>query len=184
MSVQRVFFERNVVSVHLFIAIAIVEGWLGLSDVLIQRTASMLKNWPRLSLGAARALVLSCILLGIPWGGVKWAYDASVELRNQATRWVNEHLSPGTVVLVDTKLNLDLRTLDGSFKAKLSDGPSDFARHTGPNGKTVAIVRTSNADEYLKAVAGSKVAQRFRRRSLVSPDRGFDRRSAITIVRF
>ncbi len=87
-------------------------------------------------------------------------------------------------MLVDTKLNLDLRTLDGSFKTKLSDSPSDFADHNGPSGKTVAIVRTSNADEYLKAVPGSKVAQRFRRRSLVSPDRGFDRRSAITIVRF
>lgn len=183
MSAQRVFFERNVVSVHLFIAIALAEGVLAIHDAVLN-FGSKLSLGKTLLTVAATALPVVAVFAGIPWGRVFWAYGTHIEPRNQAVRWVRDLRKPGDTVLVDAAVKLDRRTLGSAFKVLETGGADELTRVSVPHGQTAVVIQQDSMDDYLHALPGSTVGTVFPFVSRVSPTRGINRSASIAVIVF
>lgn len=129
MSLQHVFFERNVMALHLLVALALALAVLELPGVL---AAAALARWPRLSGSRPRALsfalVLGLTLFGLPWSRVANAYSTDSDTRNRATVWLARKLRKKTLVIIDSQLQMDSRPLRKLARVKTLDAVKEAAR--------------------------------------------------------
>lgn len=153
---QSVLFERNVVAVHVFIAIGLALALLELPKPL---SAMLERRWP--SLGA-RARVVGVVivvvpfLIGVPWSRATSAYASGIEPRNEAARWVERFLDKKTVVLVDSRVEFDWRTLPK--KAHEVALPADNEKVEALRKKhkrIIAIVRPAQRKQYSALLRGA-----------------------------
>jgi len=114
MSQQRTFFERNLLSVHLFVGIAAAVGLCALVDAVTARLAG--KTWfagrPRAARLAVAGLVGLVVVAFLPWRSIRAAYSPDPEPRHLAVQWVLDHAAPPTLILVERRLALSTRRLE------------------------------------------------------------------------
>lgn len=119
MSEQRTYFDRNIVSIYLFVAIAIcialfeAFAWL---DRLAERHAGWASRpaWQRrIALLAVLGLPLAA---SAPWNQVARHYSSDVESRNTVSRYLVETAPAGAKIFVDPALLFDTRRLRRRFR--------------------------------------------------------------------
>jgi len=154
MSMQRVFFERNGLVVHLFIAFTLALALLDLPDLARQalvrfRPGLEGSRFLRPVVAAAIAFV---VILGVPWAKTANAYAINVEPRNTAVRWVRENADGQARIIVSRNIKLDVRTLPGRLRVAEVDPKKEterlerFRRHK----HLVALVSPKEADALAK----------------------------------
>jgi hypothetical protein len=111
MSKQRVVFERNIVALHLFVALGLALGALRLVELLTPHLTRLgiSRESPRTALAAAAVTTL--VLATTPWPAIADAYRSDIESRNSAERWLIDHVAATTPIAVDTRLQMDTRTI-------------------------------------------------------------------------
>lgn len=119
MSSQRVFFERNQVSIHLFVAIACAIGLLEALrftkvGIARSRKLSSLRPWQRNAVCVAPFALF--VLFAPPWKTVQAAYSPAVEARNTVSRFLPKELRAGTEVLLDEQLLMNTSLLEEKLK--------------------------------------------------------------------
>jgi hypothetical protein len=168
MSMQSVFFERNVVAAHLFVALSLASA-IVLGPGLVSRAVSRRRpslSEPRVFL-ATRVAVVVLVLLGLPWGRTASAYSSGRDPRNQAAEWVLENVPKGATVLVDRDLEMDARSLRSRyavFETDVRKGQEQIAKLTEDK-KTHVVVLSREGDrgKYSKLISGDKARARFAR---------------------
>jgi hypothetical protein len=99
MSLQRVFFPRNAIALHLFVAFSIAVALAELpplvAKLVARRSPASLSRWLT---PASVALFGGLVVLGTPWPNVARAYSREVEARNEATSWIRTNVPPGSTV--------------------------------------------------------------------------------------
>lgn len=143
MSSQRVFFARNVVSVHLFIAIAAAIG-LAEGAPLLRTLTEKVRRLRELPLARRRALLAALLFLflglGLPWSSAHAMYTQLVESRNLAQRVIAKQVPAGTELLVDDDLFMDLRPLkDYKITSFDEDWKATYERFLDSNQGTVLV---------------------------------------------
>ncbi|HEY8946213.1 MAG TPA: hypothetical protein VIM73_18310, partial [Polyangiaceae bacterium] len=116
---QKVFFARNIVSLHLFVAIAAAIGLIEIvrSIQRITSTSRRLTQMPRWKLRVLIAIpAVACVSLGLPWKSAYGMYSYHVESRKVAERVVLQQGRPGAEVLVDDHLLMDTWALERIFE--------------------------------------------------------------------
>jgi hypothetical protein len=167
MSLQRVFFERNLLAVHLIIALCLGAALLELPPLLaaaVMRYRTTLAT-SRVVRPMAAVVIGALSLLGVPWTRVAAAYPLHVDPRTSATRWVQKHVEPGATILVDKALAMDLRVLTPKFRTKVTAPTADSAPLPNPPRKRplIAIFKQDEAKSYSGLLGPSKVLARFAR---------------------
>jgi len=117
MSMQRVFFARNALSLHPLVALTLAVAMLELPGLLAAaavsfRPALASRFLPR----ACAVVVVVAIVAGIPWAGVAQAYSRRVEPRNNAVRWLARKGEADGFLLVDKSLELDHRAINARMR--------------------------------------------------------------------
>jgi hypothetical protein len=161
---QRVFFERNVVGVHVFIAIGIAVALLELSELL---SSALARRWPFLRargpiIGAV--LVIVAFVASVPWSRSAYAYGSGIERRNDAARWVNRHVDKKTVVLVDSRVDMDRRTFAKKVRVQEISLPADNEKVEALRNKdkrVVAILRPGQRQQYSHLLGRTREVARF-----------------------
>jgi len=128
MSTQRVFFERNAVAVHLFIALAVVLAGFEVPALLARkwgRSLGAANRRERVELGVQGALVVACSLT-LPWQAVIGAYRHDIEPRNLAVQAASSRLARGSLLLVDKSLDVDPRTLPAGIEFAAVELPANL----------------------------------------------------------
>jgi hypothetical protein len=169
MSSQRVFFSRNVVAVHLFIALGITVTLLELPKLATRVLLRLARFDPgsrrtRLVRGLAIATI---ILASLPWSSVFAAYRSDVSSRRAAERWVMSNVHQGTTLLVDEQLRLDTRQLERKYRIVPFSSRNDTEK--GGAGRrlrraqhsAVAIVAESKRPFYEQLTQGGTVLAGF-----------------------
>jgi hypothetical protein len=163
MSLQRVFFTRNAIALHLLVAISIGVALAELPPLLAKLLAR--RAPPRLTRWLAPASVASLgalVVLGIPWQTVASAYSLDVEARNDATRWILTNVAPGTTLFADRGLALDTRPLEKTYDVRVVATRRLRALEKRPRDRHVMVVTTAkHARAYEKALKGTRRAARF-----------------------
>jgi hypothetical protein len=108
MSLQSTFFFRNVLALHLFIALGVCAAFLALPELW----RSISARFPRLAQRPRAAWVfgaLVCLLVlsTLPWGALERGYVSEVSSRRAAARWLLRAVPTPSKVLVDERLNMD-----------------------------------------------------------------------------
>ena len=111
---QRAFITRNVIVTFLFIALC---GATGLLVVLDRAHAWLVRSrWfsdrPRL-VYPVLAMVLFAVAATLPWSRIAEAHSLNVETRTRVTRWIQQKVPKQTPILVDERLGMDARPLEG-----------------------------------------------------------------------
>jgi hypothetical protein len=152
MSMQRVFFARNAVSLHPFVALtlafAILElpGWLAAAAVSFR--PGLASRWlPRV----VAVFVVVALVAGIPWSGVALAYSRRVEPRNDAVRWLARKGKKDGLLVVDKSLKLDHRRIDSRMRVLELD----------PKREAGALGSTLDAEPHLTVVTHDANLARF-----------------------
>lgn len=108
---QRVHFERNVLSVHLLVALFAAAGMLAAYDWLRQAI-----NARRKASIDRRRITLVCVtavaLWALPWWHLPGELRAHVDSRNAAQIWLREDLPAGWAIAVPEELAFDSRPLE------------------------------------------------------------------------
>jgi hypothetical protein len=164
MCTQRVFFERNVVAVHIFIAIGLALALIELPGVL---AALLARRWPAFRVRAGVVcvgLVVGLFLVGVPWSRSVYAYASGIEPRNEAARWVNRLLDKKTVVIVDTRVDIDPRTLSKRFRVveiTLRRESEKVKRLRKKQKRVVVISRPAQKKQYAALLRSTKEVALF-----------------------
>jgi hypothetical protein len=111
MSKQRVVFERNIVALHLFVALGLALGALRVAELVAPHLAKLGLSRESMRMAVAASAVGVLVLAAAPWPAVVDAYRTDIESRNTAERWLLEHVPPSTPVAVDARLQMDTRRL-------------------------------------------------------------------------
>lgn len=156
MSQQKVFFERNLMSVQLFVGIASTAGFLFLVGLLRDRLTSLAwfeSRGTTATTATASAIAVGALTLALlPWANMDEAYEPHQEPRNQAVAWVLEHAEPGRKVLVDFRIGLstDLLIEEGfevvQFRSKPGSNVIDRLRNR--HGAALILIPEFRQDEY------------------------------------
>jgi hypothetical protein len=183
MCAQRVFFPRNLVSVHLFIGLFAAVGVVALCDHVV--TAAR-----RVALRGARqlavALVSLVLALSLPWSRTAAAQLPDDDPRKQVASWVLRHTERTNAILVHESIDFAPSTVKRKRLERVP--PTDtraferWARRR-PRGPGVAIVPFDSAVTVAHALGGKIVKQRFERRSPSDPGR-IEGGSALRVIRF
>jgi hypothetical protein len=167
MCLQHVFFERNVVAEHLFVAAGLTVCVLELPGILSsawrKRRPETSETLTRLVPAVAVGLV---VLLGLPWMRIGAGYAVGDEPRNEAARWVEKNVDHGATVLVDKETEMDTRPLVKRYKVVETSLPRDLElviEHGEGKDHLVVISRESERGKYSKAIRGDKARARFAR---------------------
>lgn len=180
MSKQRVVFERNIVAVHLFVALGLALGVLRLVELLapLLRRLAPTHEFARTALAASAVGAL--VLAAVPWATVADAYRSDIESRNSAERWVLAHVPPTTPVAVDVRLQMDTRRLAkrGALSAIGKSGESARALASG----TVALLPLGKGDRF--GPRPGKILARFGRSELHKSGNALDGDPKLAIVQF
>jgi hypothetical protein len=167
MCAQRVFFARNVVVVHVFIAIALTIALVELPGIVVARLA---RRWP--TLGARRGTRLASMglmaliaVVGLPWGRIGLLYASGVEPRNDAARWIEKNLNPRSTIVVEEDVQMDVRRLSKQrFKIVELDLPKDKERFEQlRSGRRRVFVVIRARPSYTGVLRGSRVVGAFMR---------------------
>jgi hypothetical protein len=112
MTRQSTFFFRNVVALHLFIALGVCAALLSLPRLwaLIVVRFPRLAERPRAA-WAFVALGALLVLVALPWAALQQGYTSDVSSRRAATRWLLREVPNPSKVLVDTRLSMDTKRL-------------------------------------------------------------------------
>jgi hypothetical protein len=169
MSLQRVFFERNMTAVHLHVALALAAFIVELPDWLVGVVRA---RWGALGPSRVRAAAMTAgvalLLVGLPWRVLAFAYSGDVDPRVRATAWLASRLEHRPLLIVDPALNLDVRPLLGSTHIEEVD-PVRAAAHLQrrPRGERHLVVLTRPT----KQAAVTRVSPGLRRKAQFEPDR-------------
>jgi hypothetical protein len=161
---QSVLFERNVVAVHVFIAIGLA---LALIELPKRLSAMLERHWPALGARARVAglvLVVLPLLAGVPWGRAVYAYAFGIEPRNEAASWVERFIDKKTLVLLDARVAFDKRTLSKKVRPHEVLLPSDNDKVEALRKKhkrVIAIVRPAQRKQYSALLGGAKQVALF-----------------------
>jgi hypothetical protein len=165
MSSQRVFFERNLMGVQLFLAlslgIALLElpGTIAALSVRVSSKARLdvVRRW---SVVAVSALVV----IGLPWGGIKLAYASIPEPRAGAVRWIQENVPKGALVLIERKLKVDTRSFTKDRTVIGSRMPEDeeLLASLDPKRRVVVMTHPRALRRYMEALPGAKIKLRLK----------------------
>jgi hypothetical protein len=183
MAKQRVVFERNIVSLHLFVALGLALGALRLVELLapLLRKLGPTNAAPRTAL--ATLAISALVLAAVPWGAVADAYRSDIESRNSAERWLLEHLPPTTPVTVDARLQMDTRRL-AKLRSVSTIGKSAARGQTlsqlAPG--TVALLPLAKGDGF--GARPGKILARFGRSELHKSGNALDGDPKLAIVQF
>ncbi|HEX6277358.1 MAG TPA: hypothetical protein VFZ53_30155 [Polyangiaceae bacterium] len=161
MSLQRVFFARNAIALHLFVAFSIAVALADLPPLLAQFLAR--RAPPRLTRWLAPASVASLgalVVLGIPWPAVAGAYSLDVEARSAATRWILANVPPGTTVFADRALELDPRPLEEAYDVRMTTTRRLRDLDDRPR-RHVVVTPGKHARDYDQALGRTRRAARF-----------------------
>ncbi|HEX6764626.1 MAG TPA: hypothetical protein VF103_04090, partial [Polyangiaceae bacterium] len=173
MSMQRVFFARNGVSLPLFVGLALANGLVETPALVAQKLA----RFPRFAsmetaLRRATTLVLALLVVaGLPWRTVNEAYRAHVESRTDAIRWISTNVAPGTKVLVDGNLDMDTRRLERAYRVVVLATKRDLARALDgrANGGAVLVLRTPDRKAAERRLARHPIVRMGSRESRFDP---------------
>jgi hypothetical protein len=164
MSMQRVFFERNLMGVQLFVALALAIAIVELPSAV--STAAV--RWaPRFRAAAVRRWVivgtLALLVVGSPWRNAAAAYASLAEPRAEAMRWIKQHIPRGTLVLVDRKLRADVSAISSDYVVIGSRMPDEEVLLLSLDRKKRVVVVTfrKGVSKYLAALPGAKVKLRL-----------------------
>jgi hypothetical protein len=169
MSLQRVFFERNMLAVHLHVALALAAFIVELPAWLVGVVGV---RWPDLAPSRVRALALAgslaLLLVGLPWRMLAFAYSGDVDPRVRATTWLSSRLEHRPLLIVDPALNFDVRPLLGSAHIEEVDPVRAAARaQRRARGERPLIVVTRPD----KQAAVARVSPGLRRKAEFEPAR-------------
>jgi len=163
MSFQRVFFARNAIALHLFvafsIAVALAELPPFLAQLLARRAPQRLTRWLAPASAASFGAV---VFLGIPWPTVAGAYSLNVEARNAATQWILTNVPPGTTVFADRTLELDTRPLEETYDVRMITTRHLRALEERPRRSVIVVAPGKHARDYQQALGRTLRAARFR----------------------
>lgn len=125
MSAQRVVIERNVMSLHLFIALAVAFGALRLAELLERALARLPAPRARRALAVGASALL--FVAAVPWKRVVYAYRSDLESRRLAVDWVVRHVEPRTRVFVERSLQMDTSELEQSYRVRVVKRAAEHA---------------------------------------------------------
>jgi hypothetical protein len=176
MCAQKVFFQRNVVAVHLFIALGIAIGLREIPRLVARAVTARRPSFTERRVQAlCTGLLIALAMIGFPWKNFRYVQASSAEPRNQAAQWIEKNVRPGTTVLVDEKLGMDVRPLKKRYNVVETDPKGEakgFAKLTDKisvKGQRVFVVSSDeHRDRYSKAL-GDRIRTRFVR-SRTRPD--------------
>lgn len=151
MSLQRAFFFRNVVALHLFVALGVCAALLALPPAwsLIRARFPRLAERSRAAWMFA-AVVGVVVLVGLPWTALQRAYASEVESRRAVARWLVREVPTSSTVLVDERLNMDT-----SLVAAVHD-VQPFQTKDAKSAKLGRQLRRRNAGALVVAVASQE----------------------------
>jgi hypothetical protein len=110
LSMQRVHFTRNVLSVHPFVAVFASLALVSLANQVLAFAARR-SSLARSTLVRV-VLVLGLVAAAIPvWRFVDYVRDRT-DSRKLARAWIDEHLPPDWTLVIPTELNVDRRGMD------------------------------------------------------------------------
>jgi hypothetical protein len=165
MTMQRVFFERNLLGVQLFVALSLAFAILELPGVA---SAALVRYAPKLRLALVQrwlvAGTLAIAVIGTPWKDVAAAYASLAEPRAAAVRWIKANVPRGALVLIDRKLRVDTSGISSDYVIVSARLPGDEALLSSIDRKRRVVVMTHRrvVSKYIDALPGSKVKLRLR----------------------
>jgi hypothetical protein len=174
MSLQRVFFDRNDVAVHLFVALALGVALLELPARGVAWVAAFRPTLPSRQVGRAlTALLALIVVVTLPWKNVAAAYSRRIEPRNDAIQWLRREKAPGGVLVVDPGFELDYRRVERRLRVLVLEPKRNAAELRSLLAKEphVSIITTDMRKPlYQKTADDLRVRVRFTR---YGQDRGF-----------
>jgi len=184
MSKQRVVFERNIVAVHLFVALGLALGALRLVELASPRLSKLGITREAARTALAAGAVGALVLAGVPWRAVADAYRSDIESRNSAERWLLEHVAATTPVAVDSRLQMDTRSLAKQRALSTIDvqakGSSLTLAELTPG--TVALLPLDESDRF--GPRPGKILARFGRSELHKSGSALDGDPKLAVVQF
>jgi hypothetical protein len=167
MSMQRVFFDRNTMSLHPFVALTLAVAVLELPGWLAAAVASFRPALAsRFTARLLAAAVFLLVVAGVPWRGVARAYSPRVEPRNDVMRWLVRRGKPQGVVLVDASFDLDHRAIDDRMRVLELD-PKRHARKIRATLEAephlIIVCAERNLEEFEKYAPELEVRARYAR---------------------
>jgi hypothetical protein len=182
MAAQRTFFERNLVAIHLFIALGLAVALSELPGLLTRRWSARLPHASRA--GPWLAVVLdAALVLQLPWSETLWAYRSGVEPRSVAARWLERHVGPGTALAVDKELRFEPSAL-ARYAVETVVKPPTAAARAKSTQPAYALVGPKLAEEYESVFGPAVVSARFQRVArLVPVPRADEGEGSVTVVR-
>jgi hypothetical protein len=128
MSLQRVFFERNGLALHLHFALALA---VAIVELPVWLAGAISARWPRIRLPHLKVLVgafvVAVLLLGVPWSRVALAYTNDTNARVRASDWLLHNLERKPRLIVDPAVMLDYRGLVKRARVTDADPEKDAA---------------------------------------------------------
>jgi hypothetical protein len=142
MSLQRVFFERNAVSLPLFVGLALAYALVQIPALVARELAKKprLASLEKALRGGVTVALAALVVVGLPWRGVSLAYRDNVESRSEAIRWISDNVASGTRVFVDGRLAMDARRLERDYRVIVLEGKRAVVRAVAPGGNTGAVL--------------------------------------------
>jgi hypothetical protein len=183
MSKQRVVFERNIVALHLFVALGLALGTLRVTELMAPHFVKLRVGRAPLRMALAATLVGLFVLTATPWAKVADAYRSDIESRNSAERWLIEHVSPTTPIAVDARLQMDTRRLAKRHRLSTIGSPSGAKlTSTDLSAGTVALLPLDEHDRF--GPRPGTVLVRFGRTQLHKSGNALDGDPKLAIVQF
>jgi hypothetical protein len=151
MSLQRVVFERNIMALHLFVALAAALGAAASAGVVRAALRRKFRLPPRRAQLAAIALAVAVLAACTPWAQLRVAYRRDIESRNSAERWLRRNVNHKTPLLVDSRIQMDTRRLGSKWTVTKFDA----SRQALP--RDVAAI--SKSEDYVAVLAEESLEQ-------------------------
>jgi len=187
---QRAFITRNIISTFLFVSLC---GSIGLLLVLDQARVWLLRfsyfnARPRLRFPVLGLIVLT-LAATLPRSTLAEAYSLKVESRNRVITWLQARVPTDSPILVDDRLNMDVRPLEGAaYRVQTLPLPATkegAARFREENPGATLIV-TAIPSDFLTELL-SRPAEVAHRASGTAPSTPYDSRDpnpALLVIRF
>lgn len=167
MTDQRTFFERNLMSLHLFVGIGAAMGFLYVVGLL----AGWLGSRPWFGARPLRARIGGAllgalfVLAALPWDHVRAAYDPEEEPRHQAVEWILDNVPPGSLLLVEKRVLLSTGRLEEEgyevVPIKLESGRDSQERLRATYGNAVVVHPRFLSDPHEEILLGATSLAEF-----------------------
>jgi hypothetical protein len=183
MSKQRVVFERNIVALHLFVALGLALGALRVTELVAPHLAKLRISRESIRMASAASVVGVLVLTAAPWSAVADAYRSDIESRNTAERWLLEHVPASTPVAVDARLQMDTRRLAKRHPlSTIGSAPDAKLTSNDLTAGTVALLPLDEHDRF--GPRPGSILVRFGRSQLHKSGNALDGDPKLAIVQF